>query len=288
MIKKLLGIAPKRTEDGAFSPSRMALKLATSPKTDYDGSVYDNAYQGKQKILMVATEERNMTMKNGKKFSTGNHPVEMLVPMLHFRAAGFDVDVFTPTGDSVKLEMWAMPDEDEAVMGIYADYMDQLEKPRSLADFVKDEMADSSEYAAVFIPGGHGVMIGLPEDPNLGRLIHWSHANDLFMLSICHGPGAFIAAQIGNDQDDFLYKGYSMTVFPDAVDKQSPMIGYMPGHMPWQVCKELTDLGVTIVNKKADSTVHVDRKLITGASPQASNNLGKLAAQQMLGHMCVK
>jgi len=29
-------------------------------------------------------------MKNGKKFSTGNHPVEMLVPMLHFKKAGFE------------------------------------------------------------------------------------------------------------------------------------------------------------------------------------------------------
>lgn len=37
MLKKLLGIAPIPTEDGAFKPSPLALKLATSPKTDYDG-----------------------------------------------------------------------------------------------------------------------------------------------------------------------------------------------------------------------------------------------------------
>ena len=29
MLKKLLGIAPTPTEDGAFAPSRLALKLAT-------------------------------------------------------------------------------------------------------------------------------------------------------------------------------------------------------------------------------------------------------------------
>jgi molecular chaperone Hsp31 and glyoxalase 3 len=33
---------------------------------------------------------------------------------------------------------------------------------------------------------------------------------------------------------------------------------------------------------KADNTVCLDRKLITGASPQASNKLGKLAANTML------
>ena len=78
MLKKLLGIAPTPTEDGAFAPSRLALKLATSTKTDYDGGAYLNPYTGgKHRVLVVLTEERNMTMANGKKFSTGNHPVEM-------------------------------------------------------------------------------------------------------------------------------------------------------------------------------------------------------------------
>ena len=114
MIKKLLGIVPTPTDDGAFSPSRLALKIATSPITDFDGTVYQNPYKGgKLKILMLCTEERNMVMANGKKFSTGNHPVEMMVPMLHLKNAGFDIDVFTPTGKSAKIEMWAMPNKDK-------------------------------------------------------------------------------------------------------------------------------------------------------------------------------
>lgn len=67
---------------------------------------------------MVCTEERNMVMKKGKKFSTGNHPVEMLVPMLHYTNAGFEIDVYTPTGDPVKIEMSAMPSEDKNVVSI--------------------------------------------------------------------------------------------------------------------------------------------------------------------------
>ncbi|MEJ6610761.1 MAG: hypothetical protein QNL63_13795 [Paracoccaceae bacterium] len=36
-LKKLFGAAPRQTDDGAFSPSPLALKLATASKTDYDG-----------------------------------------------------------------------------------------------------------------------------------------------------------------------------------------------------------------------------------------------------------
>jgi molecular chaperone Hsp31 and glyoxalase 3 len=62
----------------------------------------------------------------------------------------------------------------------------------------------------------------------------------------------------------------------------APMIGYLPGHMPYKFGERLQRLGVTLVNKKADSTCHVDRKLITGASPEAANDFGRLVAQQLL------
>ncbi|HAW03411.1 MAG TPA: protein deglycase HchA, partial [Saprospirales bacterium] len=71
-------------------------------------------------------------------------------------------------------------------------------------------------------------------------------------------------------------------VFPDSVDKQTPMIGYLPGHMPWGLSEKMKDLGVELMNTKSDDTVCLDRKLITGASPLASNNLGKLAAETLL------
>ena len=54
-------------------------------------------------------------------------------------------------------------------------------------------------------------------------------------------------------------------------DKQTPMIGYIPGQMPWFLGKKLIECGATIVNKKADKSTCIDRRLITGASPLAAN-----------------
>jgi molecular chaperone Hsp31 and glyoxalase 3 len=96
MIKKILGIAPKLESDGSYSPSKLALKLATKQKTDYESIVYKK-YQGKKsKILVIFTEHKNMTMQNGKLFSTGNHPVEALLPMMHLKNAGFSFEIVTP------------------------------------------------------------------------------------------------------------------------------------------------------------------------------------------------
>ena len=96
MLKKLLGIAPNLEADGSYSPSKLALKLATVDKTDYEDISYTKYQGNKSKVLVIFTEEKNMEMKNGKMFSTGNHPVETLVPMLHLKNAGFDFEIATP------------------------------------------------------------------------------------------------------------------------------------------------------------------------------------------------
>ena len=280
MLKKILGIAPKLESDGSFSPSKLAIKLGTVDKTDYEKISYTK-YQGeKSKILVILTEQKNLKMQNGKLFSTGNHPVEALLPMLHLKNAGFEFEIATPTGKPVVFEMWAFPEKDEYVKAIYNDYKSNFEKPIKLQDFVATSMTDSASYSAIFVPGGHGAMLGIPEDKNVGKILNWAHQNDLFTITLCHGPGSLLTTTLNNQ--NFLYEGYKMAVFPDSVDKQTPMIGYLPGQMPWGLSEKLKSLGAKLVNKKGDNTTCRDRRLITGASPLASNNLGKLAAETLL------
>ena len=90
MLKKLLGIAPKLESDGSYSPSKLALKLGTVSKTDFENIAYTKYKGSKSKILVIFTEQKNLKMQNGKLFSTGNHPIEALLPMLHLKNAGFE------------------------------------------------------------------------------------------------------------------------------------------------------------------------------------------------------
>lgn len=289
--KDTLGLEPQETAAGIYIPSTSSLKLAAPNKTNYDNTEYDTPYTGNKKILMVCTEQQYMTMENGNKFDTGNHPVEMMVPLLHFKKAGFEVDVFTPTGDPVKVEQWAMPEDDEDVKAIYNEYKSKLENPNSIAGFVANDVTDSDDYAAIFIPGGHGAMLGLPEDKNLGELLRWAVDKELFTLAICHGPAALLAANLASadssepqdkSDSDFIFKGYEIVAFPTGMDKQMPKIGYLPGTMPWYFGEKLESLGVTISNKLTTGQTHQDRKLISGDGPLAANDFGKLSAKALL------
>ena len=283
MLKKILGFAPKLESDGSYSPSKMALKMGVYDTTDFENISYQKYNGEKSKVLVIFTEEKNLKMKNGKFFSTGNHPVEALLPMLHLKNAGFEFVIVTPTGKPVVFEMWAFPKKDEHVKAIYKELKSNFDKPISLSDFINTSLEYADSYSAVFIPGGHGAMIGIPTDENVGKILRWANENNLFTISLCHGPGAFLATTLNNQK--FLYEGYKMAVFPDAVDNKTPMFGYLPGKMTYGLSEKLKSLGVKLMNTKMDKTVCLDRKLITGSSPLASNELGKLAVKTLLNEI---
>ncbi|QKR99315.1 protein deglycase HchA [Sphingomonas sp. CL5.1] len=261
-------------EENAFFPSPYSLSQFTSPKSDLSGADYPNPYTGGKKVLMIGADERYLLTDNGSFFSTGNHPVETLLPMYHLDKAGFAFDVATVSGNPVKFEYWAMPSEDEEVKRFFEKYHPQFKQPLKLSDVIEGGLND---YIAIFVPGGHGALIGLPESEDVAAALEWAAANDRFVISLCHGPAAFLAVGASD-----IYRGYKICAFPDALDAKTPDIGYMPGHLTWKFGEKLKGLGFEIVNDDISGAVHQDRNLLTGDSPLAGNNLGKLAAEALL------
>ncbi|KAK8143796.1 hypothetical protein G3M48_006738 [Beauveria asiatica] len=276
-----------QAELNAFFPSPFSLTQYVPSKTDFDGASYPSAYTGgRWKILLIGTQERYLPMADGRFFSTGNHPVELLLPLLHLDAAGFDVDVATLSGEPVKFEVWAFPSEDDAVKTIYKKYEQKLRSPLNLEELWGGGAGFGKEtpYLGVFIPGGHGVINGVPASRLVGDVLRWAHANDRYTITLCHGPAALLAADVGKPAGSkYIYDGYEIVVFPDALDKGTNIdIGYIPGKMQWLVGDALRKRGVKTLNDGITGQVHRDRRLLTGDSPLASNNLGKLAAQTLL------
>lgn len=282
MTKLTIEPVKDRAEHNAYFPSDYSLSIYTSPVTNFDGFKFDKSYSGgKYKVLMIATDERYLQMANNKYFSTGNHPVETLLPMLHIDGAGFEIDIATLSGNSVKLEMWAMPEKDESVMNFYNKYLNKFENPLKLDTILDQVTAEDSPYLGVFIPGGHGALINLPESKEVKDVLKWALKNDKKIITLCHGPAALLAGAI--DEKEFLFKGYEMTVFPDSIDEGANQeIGYMPGKLKWLLAEKLESLGVKILNEAISGQVHIDRNLITGDSPLAANNLGIVVADELL------
>ena len=289
MIKKLLGIAPTKEKNGSgYIPSPLGIRLGVDKVSGFKASDFGGKkYFGQKKVLVLCTEERYFKMTNGKPFSTGNNVQETMVPMMHLVTAGFDFDVVTPTGKSAILEEWSIPKDDKAVLKFKKENQSKFDKPLSLKNLVnKNELNEASDYIALFLPGGHGSMVGLPEDENVGELIRWIEATDRYLVAVCHGPAAMLATTQNNNKPH-PYNGYKIVAFPDSGDQQSPLIGYLPGQLPWLQCEELEKQGIEVINKKITGATHIDRKLISGDSPKACDDLGKITVDALFKELNV-
>jgi len=275
----------QKREDGTFDPSPLTLVLGTSKTTKYAPQTLEAKYTGSKPILVLCTDTGGMEMANGKVFNTGNHPVEMFVPMLHFRDAGFSFDIATPTGKPVVLETWAYPAKDKNVVSLHESLRDQMENPKKTSEIAGLE----DSYSAIFIPGGHGAMISLPTDSGTGKLLREAHALKLPTVTLCHGPAALLATRVGTGDGDhqneaFSYKDYEGVCFTDKTDATTPSFGYLPGLMPWKCQEALENEGMTIANETETGDVRVDRELITGDSPGAAQKLGEVATPILVKH----
>lgn len=274
-------LTAQKRDDGTYDPSPFTLLLGTSKTTNYAPQEYETKYTGTKPILVVCTDVGGMKMKNDAVFNTGNHPVEMFVPMLHFQDAGFSFEIATPTGRAVVLEMWAFPTKDEKVKALHESLKTQMEKPKKLSEI----SGLFENYSGIFIPGGHGAMISLPKSSDLGKILHEAHEKELPTVTLCHGPAALLSTNL---EKEFAYKGYEAVCFSDKTDETTPSFGYLPGPMPWKCQEGLEGQGLTITNTTETGEVKQDRELITGDSPTAANNLGVFAAPIVVKHAMEK
>lgn len=275
---------PDRAEDNAFFPSPYSLSHYTAANTDFDGlaTARGAAAGSRWKVLVIASEERYLLMQNQMLFSTGNHPVETLLPLHHMCEAGFEVEVATLTGGPAKFEWWAFPKQDQPVTDTWTALRSKFKSPKKLSRVADGELGDGSDYLAVFIPGGHGAMFGLADSRSVQRVLDWALAEDKLLVSLCHGPAAFLAASLGRDSSPFA--GYSICAFPDAADAGANVdIGYLPGHMPWLLGTALHNDGITLANEEQMTGATTrDRNVLSGDSPLAANTLGKMTATALV------
>ncbi|QDH13265.1 protein deglycase HchA [Formicincola oecophyllae] len=295
---------PDRAERDAFFPSPFSLSEFTAPTTGAAQPHYSNPYKGPLKVLMIGTQERYLPVTQGRYFSTGNHPVETLLPIAHFLAAGFDVDVATVSGDHVKFENWAFPEQDPVVKGAYDHLKARFENPLDLRKVVRDGGLEKGSYAALFVPGGHGALNDLPLSRDVGTLMVEALKRDRFVVTLCHGPGSLLSAAVAQTPEESPvlapalnfanpemiqglapnpFKGYETCVFPDAIDNGIlPEIGYLPAPMRWLAGDALAQAGLKVLPSPKLGRVHRDRHLLTGDSPLAAEKLGELAAATLL------
>jgi putative intracellular protease/amidase len=217
------------------------------------------------KILFVMTAADHWDLSDGTSHPTGFWAEEVVVPYQAFKDAGHEITVATPDGalppvDRASLSPGANGGEaNAAAVQKVVENAPELNHPVSL-DSVRVE-----DFAAVYVPGGHGPMQDLAVDAVSGRLLTRAVQRDLPVGVVCHGPAALLAA-VAEDGTN-AYAGYRITAFTNAEEE----LAGSAAKAKWLLQDRLTDAGLTVVvDKPWESHVEVDRNVVTGQNPASS------------------
>ncbi|MFD1379134.1 type 1 glutamine amidotransferase domain-containing protein [Fodinicurvata halophila] len=148
----------------------------------------------KTKVLFVVTSNDSLG-ETGK--PTGFHFEELSTPYYLLRDAGYEVEIASIRGGKAPIDPGSQKARGENAPSVER-FLDNDDAQTRLASTKPVSEVAASEYAAVYLPGGHGTMWDFPENEALGRLLAESFESDRILASICHGAAGLLAARLSD------------------------------------------------------------------------------------------
>ncbi len=252
----------------------------------------------KGKVLVLVSSGRGLPLKNGKIYTgAGYYLNELTVPVRALMKEGYEITFANPKGNTPQVDVHSEVADffggDDAKLEDYMKFRDSLLGLRDPSR-IKDVIASGLEqYDAVFVPGGHGPMIDLLDDPDAGTVLRHFHKTSKPTAVLCHGPISLLAALPNSAEvvaalsagdaagahakaQGWIYSGYKVTIFSTAEEQQREPLE-INGKVLFYPDFALRTAGADVsVAAPWQSYVLQDREVISGQNPFSDQALLKL------------
>ncbi len=250
------------------------------------------------KVLVLVSSGHGLALKDGKVYAgAGYYLNELTVPVRALMKEGYEVTFANPKGNTPQMDVHSAVADffggDEAALQDYLHFRDTLtglKNPTRISDAVASGL---DQYDAVFVPGGHGPMMDLLDDPDAGTVLRHFHQTSKPTAVLCHGPISLLAALPNSTEvvvalsagdaagahakaQGWIYSGYKMTIFSTAEEQQREPLEIGGKVLFYPDFALRTAGGDVSVAAPWQSYVLQDRELISGQNPFSDQALLKL------------
>ncbi|MAX55842.1 MAG: glutamine amidotransferase [Alcanivoracaceae bacterium] len=209
-------------------------------------------------LLMLVTSASQM----GQGQQTGLWLEEFAVPYLLFREHQVPLVVASPRGGKIPVDPNSVPDDDQKAQ--WTEAIDQLQDTRALEDVWEDG------FSGVFVPGGHGAMFDMPDNPLVAAVMERTWSDGGLLGAVCHGPAALVGLR--NEDGSPLVQNRTVACFTNDEERE---VG-LDEVMPFLLATRLEELGATLdLADKFVAHAITDGKLVTGQNPQSSEAVAR-------------
>jgi putative intracellular protease/amidase len=229
--------------------------------------VLKGSLMNRPRILMIVTGHAQLGA-TGK--PTGIWAEELAAPYFALRDAGTQITLATPNGGTAPLDPGSVkaPGQNSPVVERLladAELQQQLQATPAVAAL------NSSDFDALFFPGGHGTMWDLPQSQAVTHAVEHMLGAQRPVAAVCHGPAGLVNAKRPDGKP--WVAGLRVNAFTDA---EEAAVG-LTEVVPFALETRLRELGAHF-ESAAPWQAHAvrDGALITGQNPQSSEKVAAL------------
>jgi len=252
----------------------------------------------KGKVLVLVSSGHGLPLKDGKVYAgAGYYLNELTVPVRALMKEGYEITFANPKGNTPQLDVNSATAQffggDEARLQDYLKFRDSLtglKNPTRISAVIASGL---EQYDAVFVPGGHGPMMDLLDDPDAGVVMRHFHGAAKPTAVLCHGPISLLSA-LPNSKEvvdalkagdaeaartkakGWIYAGYKLTIFSTAEEQQREPLEIGGKVLFYPDFALRTAGGDVSVVAPWGSYVLQDREVISGQNPFSDQALLKL------------
>jgi putative intracellular protease/amidase len=249
----------------------------------------ENKMTTKGKVLVLVSSGHGLPLKDGKVYTgAGYYLNELTVPVRALMKEDYDITFANPKGNTPQMDVHSAVADffggDEAKLQDYLKFRDTLtglKNPTRISDVIASGL---DQYDAVFVPGGHGPMMDLLDDPDAGTVLRHFHKTSKPTAVLCHGGISLLAALPNSTEvvaalsagdavgarakaQGWIYSGYKMTVFSTAEEQQREPLEIGGKVLFYPDFALRTAGGDVSVVAPWQSYVLQDREVISGQNP---------------------
>jgi len=200
---------------------------------------------------------------------------ELAHPYDVFTSAGFEIITASPHGglaplDPKSIEMFKTDTSSVAFLEKCKAVWENTEKLDAF-------LGRADEFAALFVPGGHGPMFDLAVDEVSQRVIAEFAEKNKVVSAVCHGPAAFVGVNLAGEGGKNLLEGKEVTGFTNEEEEIMGLTKAVPFLLEDRM-KEIVDgTGGRFVKAEEPwgPKVCVDGKVVTGQNPASAKGVGE-------------
>jgi len=232
------------------------------------------------KILIIVT---NADVFEKVGFRTGLWLGELVDFWEVAEKAGFKMDIASPFGGKVPIdpESLLLTEVGDAVglKGAMSRRYESKVFMSELDNTLSVSSLDASEYDAIYMTGGHGVMFDFPTSTQLAELVARFYESGKIVSAVCHGPCGLLQAKLSNGE--FLINGKNLTGY----SWKEEILAKRDNAVPFSLEDELQVRGAKYTKAMLPFGSHVveDGLLITGQNPRSAEDVGKLVVKRLSG-----